>query len=138
MNSKNVGRKIVAGTIFALVAGYVVGILTAPKSGKETRQDIKNASDIAMCEAEAKLKDFYAELSKVLDQATDKAKIATGKGREKLDDLMADAREAQIKVKEVLSAIRHGDAEDPDLRSAIKQASQAKKDLVYYLKNFKK
>ncbi len=38
---KDNGKKIAIGTAIGLAAGYVTGILTAPKSGKETRQDIK-------------------------------------------------------------------------------------------------
>ena len=35
-------KKVLIGTALGLAAGYVAGILTAPKSGKETRQDIKD------------------------------------------------------------------------------------------------
>lgn len=33
--------KFIAGAIFGIAAGLVAGLLTAPKSGKETRGDIK-------------------------------------------------------------------------------------------------
>lgn len=36
--------KIAVGAVFGAVAGFVSGILLAPKSGKETREDIKKAS----------------------------------------------------------------------------------------------
>ena len=34
--------KFAVGAILGAAAGLVAGILTAPKSGKETRQDLKN------------------------------------------------------------------------------------------------
>ncbi len=37
--------KKVAAVIGAAVAGFAAGILTAPKSGKETRRDIKQKAD---------------------------------------------------------------------------------------------
>jgi gas vesicle protein len=41
------GRKIAVGSAIAGLAGYIAGVLTAPKSGQKTRQDISNkASDI--------------------------------------------------------------------------------------------
>lgn len=33
--------KFALGALIGVAAGFVAGILTAPKSGKETRQDIK-------------------------------------------------------------------------------------------------
>ena len=39
--------KFALGALFGAAAGFVAGILTAPKSGKETREDIKRtASDV--------------------------------------------------------------------------------------------
>jgi len=40
--SKDTGKKVALGALIAASVGYVAGVLTAPKSGKETRQDIKN------------------------------------------------------------------------------------------------
>jgi gas vesicle protein len=41
MNHK---KKIALSAIIAGVAGYGIGLLTAPKSGKDTRKDIKNTA----------------------------------------------------------------------------------------------
>lgn len=134
MGSKDTGKKIAIGAIFALAIGYIAGILTAPKSGEETRKDIKNASNKAVRDAEKKLKNLYSDLGKALDQAADKTKDLKGKGRDKLDQLTENGKDAQYKVKEVLSAIKNADADDPQLRAAVKQASDAKKNLINYLK----
>ena len=60
---KNSGKKIAIGTIVAGAVGYVAGILTAPKSGKETRKDIGDAAVKAKNEAERKLKKMHSELT---------------------------------------------------------------------------
>ena len=74
--------KKVLAVIGAAAAGFAAGILTAPKSGKETRQDLKNkagdmkekAGDVAKdveaktkqfaAKADAKLKEFKSEVEK--------------------------------------------------------------------------
>ncbi|MCA1806602.1 MAG: YtxH domain-containing protein, partial [Actinobacteria bacterium] len=40
----NKSGKFAIGAVFAAAAGYVTGILTAPKSGKETRKDIHDTA----------------------------------------------------------------------------------------------
>jgi len=35
------GKKLALGAVIGAAAGLVAGILTAPKSGRETREDIK-------------------------------------------------------------------------------------------------
>ncbi len=49
-------KKLAIGTLIAGAAGFLAGILTAPKSGKETRADIKEVAVATTKEAEAKLK----------------------------------------------------------------------------------
>jgi gas vesicle protein len=136
MGSKTT-KKVLIGTAVGLAAGYVAGILTAPKSGKETREDIKVAGTKAWRAAEIKLKQLYHEMGDLIDQATQKAKKLSGRSKQRLNDLVDDTKEAQNKVKEVLSAIHDGDADDPELDAAIKQANEAKKHLVNYLKKNK-
>lgn len=56
--------KIAVSAIIAATAGYVAGILTAPKSGKETRKDIQDKALKAKREAEARLKALYSDIEK--------------------------------------------------------------------------
>ena len=49
--------------------GYLAGILTAPKSGKETREDIKDTAVKTYSEAEKQLKKLHTELNDVLAEA---------------------------------------------------------------------
>jgi gas vesicle protein len=129
----NTTKKVLIGTAMGLAAGYVVGILTAPKSGRETRQDIKDVSTKAWRAAEIRLKQLYRDMGDLIEQATDKARELRGLSKRKLEDLVDDTKEAQYKVKEVLSAIHDGDADDPELDMAIKQATEARQHLKNYL-----
>ena len=131
---KSTDKKIALGTVIGIAAGFIAGILTAPKSGKETRKDIKDASSKVINEAEKRLKVLYAELDEAIVKATQKAKTYKGKGRDKLDQLVDKAKDAKQKAKDMLSAIRSGDAEDPDLKEAIAQSIEAKNHLLDYLK----
>src|SRR5579862_4647604 len=79
--SKKTVKNIAIGAAIAAVAGYVAGILTAPKSGKETRADIKNKADAAAAEAERRLKGMHTELTQLLDQAKSTSSKLSGKAK---------------------------------------------------------
>jgi len=70
--------KVALGVIIGAAAGVVAGFLTAPKSGKETRADIKRKAH--------ELKDDAADK---IDQAKDKA----GELAEKAGDVANDYKE---------------------------------------------
>ena len=76
-------KRLALGTIFAAAVGYVTGILTAPKSGKETRQDIKNAAEQGMAEAEKQLKKLHTQMNDLLKEA--KGKVDSLKGSAQKD-----------------------------------------------------
>ena len=42
---KKTGGKFVIGAIFGAIAGAIAALLTAPKSGKETREDLKDKAN---------------------------------------------------------------------------------------------
>ncbi|MEO7364397.1 MAG: YtxH domain-containing protein [Candidatus Saccharimonadales bacterium] len=44
-------KKLAIGAAIAGAAGYLAGVLTAPKSGKATRDDIKDATQRGISEA---------------------------------------------------------------------------------------
>lgn len=132
--ASDTGKKIALGAAIAGVAGYVAGVLTAPKSGKETRQDIKNTANKVKIEAEKKLKELQGELNvlvakgqKVLDEQ--KGKAAAG-----LNVAVEQAQVAQQKVKEVISALKSGETDEPELKKAIDDAKKARDNLVKYFK----
>jgi|SRR5690606_2720309 len=132
--SKNVGRKIAVGAAIAGAVGYVAGVLTAPKSGKETRKDIKNAAVSAKTDAEKKLKELHSQLDRKIAAAKTKGKGLTGKAKTELDKAIEKTTSAKEKVREVLSALHEGDADDPELKKALTDAQKALKHLGTYIK----
>lgn len=133
--ANDTGKKIAVGALIAGAAGYVAGILTAPKSGKETRQDIKSAAVRAKTEAEKKLKELHSELNQKIALAKEKGSKLKGKAREEFDMVLERANTAKEKARELLSALHEGDAEDPDLKKALRDAREALKNLEKYAKN---
>ena len=131
---KSSGRKFALGTVIAGTIGYLAGILTAPKSGKATRQDIKDNVDRGWSEAEKELKKLHTELATRLEDVKALSAKLTGKAKEEVDASLNMARDAKEKVREMLSAIHEGDAEDEDLQRAIKQANSALGHIKDYLK----
>lgn len=126
--------KIVIGTALAAAAGYVAGLLTAPKSGKETRQDIKDKASETYAMAEKELKKLHTELNEALAQVGDKISELRETGGKKFDDVLDKGNKAKDKAREVLSSLHDGEAEDKDLKAAISEATKAIDNLRSYLK----
>lgn len=120
--------------LFGLAAGYVAGVLTAPKSGKETREDIKKASKKFETDVEARLHDIKEDLGVVIEDASKRVRDLNDKSRKELEGLIVKGKAAQAKAKEILSAVRHGEAEDKDLEKALEEVKSAKRYLVSFLK----
>lgn len=137
MAKKNKGdtvKKIALGGVFAAVAGYVAGLLTAPKSGKETREDIKETATKTVSEAEKELKKLHTELGKIIDEAKGRGDKVGDKTQKELTDLLDKAKDTKEKAREMLSAIHEGDADDKDLNKAIKDANKAIDHIRVFLK----
>ena len=134
MSKQDTAKNVVVGLAVGLVAGYVAGILTAPKSGKETRQDIKDATDRAIKIAQEKVQALQAQVSVLVDQARAKAQNLSARGKKELDTLVENAQDAQYKAKAILAAAKDGEADDPELRRAVENANEAKDALANFLK----
>ncbi len=65
--------KFALGALIGGAIGAVVGILAAPKSGKETREDIKSKADDIKKEALVRADEIGQEVSKQAKRAQDKA-----------------------------------------------------------------
>lgn len=131
---KDSTKRFAIGALIAGAAGYLAGLLTAPQSGKETRQDIKDTAVKGMREAERQLKKLHTELNDVLAEATERADKLSGKAKEELETAVATTRRAKETAREILSAVHEGRAEDKDLEKAIKDAQKAVTHLKGYLK----
>lgn len=134
MAKESTGKKVAIGAAVAGIAGFVAGILTAPKSGKETREDIKSAALKAKSEAEKNLKTLHSELSAKLAEVKAKGEELSGKAKDEFEEIVEKAGTAKEKVREVLSSLHDGDADDPDLKKALKDAKDALKNLEKFVK----
>src|ERR1700730_11988703 len=102
-------KKFAIGTLFAAVVGYIAGILTAPKSGKETRDDIMDAAVKSKAEAEKQLKRLHTEMTTMLSQAKERSEDLKGKAREDIDEAMKMVQAVKEKARDMLSAVHEGD-----------------------------
>lgn len=131
---KDSTKRFAIGAMIAGIAGYLAGLLTAPQSGKETRQDIKDTAVRGMREAERQLKKLHTELNDVLAEATERADKLSGKAKEELEVAVEATRRAKETAREILSAVHEGRADDKELEKAIKDAQKAITHLKGYLK----
>jgi gas vesicle protein len=135
---KDKTKKIAIGSLIAGVAGYVAGLLTAPKSGKETRKDIQNAAIKAKTEAEKTLKKLHNEITDLTDRARKNAEGLQGNVKEQAEKIITSGLSAKEKVREVLSSLHEGASDDKELKKALKQANEAVKHLKAYLAQYEK
>ena len=132
---KKLGVKAVAaGTFIVAGAGYLAGILTAPKSGKATRKDIAKTASKARSDGEKQLKKLHSELNDLITEADAITKQARAKASKELTDATEKAKVAKLKAREILSALHNGDAEDPNLQAVVEEVKLARTNLVKYLK----
>ena len=132
--SDNAVKKIALGAAIAAAAGYVTGVLTAPKSGKQTRKDLKDSATKGMTEAERELKKIHTELADLIGEVKDKSGALGSKTSKELNDLIDKSKTAKQKARELLSALHEGDAEDKELKKAIAEANKAIDHLRTFLK----
>ena len=134
MAKKNhTGRNVAVGALLMGLVGYVAGILTAPKSGKETRKEIQRKAAQAKSEAEKKLKALHSELNDLITKGKKKADTAKSTARKELSVALDKAQVAREKAREVLSPVHEGDADDKDLQKAIKEVNSAVEHLKKYV-----
>ncbi len=126
-------RTVAIGSFLIAGAGYVAGVLTAPKSGRETRKELRKAALKAKSELERKLKLAHSDLNKLLDEAADFAKKSKGKLSVEFEKARAQAEKVRQKTREMLSAVHEGEAEDQDLQIAMADIKKASTHLKKFL-----
>lgn len=134
MADNNTGRKIAVGAAIAGVAGYITGILTAPKSGKETRKDIKDKAGEVMAKLIEEVKVAQAELNKMLHMAKEKGLALNANAREGFNEAVIRAKDARNKSATVLKAVKAGKSDERELDLALKNLRLSMKNLGKYLK----
>ena len=127
-------EKFAIGAAIAGLVGFVVGLLTAPKPGKQTRKDLKKTAEKGADEVEKQLKELHAELGKVLKNIEKEAGEKAASSRTKVGKAVVAAAVTKDKLREVLTALHEGEANDSELNNAIQDAKQALESLKDYLK----
>jgi gas vesicle protein len=81
----------VKGTILGAVVGAVAGLLLAPKSGKETREDIKRKAQGTYQDVNDQLRRLSEEVSGRVDSLKEAAKDLQGEAKEESQELVRRA-----------------------------------------------
>jgi len=131
-DKKDLLKFVAIGAAISGVIGYLAGILTAPQSGKETREDIRDKAGQTYSAAERQLKSLHTELTDVINEISDS--VSSFKNRKDVSDALDKGRDAKQKAREVLSVMHDGETNDKELKRAIQDATDAIEHLRNYLK----
>jgi gas vesicle protein len=131
---QNAGKKMAVSALIAGVAGYIGGILTAPNSGKDTRRNIVEEAEGIKDGTEAQLQRANDELKSLINDAKTKTLSLSSQAKEEFNEALLRAKDTQNKTSATLKALKAGEAEDPELNKAVKQARQATKNLGKFFK----
>ncbi len=127
-------RNFALGTAVAAAVGYLAGVLSAPKSGKETRKDIARTASKARIEGEKQLKNLHSELNILLEKSSLKTKEIGNQASREYQKALKQANIAKDKARMLLSALHDGDADDPNLKAVIEEVKLAKENLAKFVK----
>jgi gas vesicle protein len=122
-------KKIIGGAVIGIAAGYLVGLLTAPTSGKRSRKRIKKAANQSMGQFEKQLKSIFRDSQELIV----KVKKAHPKIDDKLKTSIQKVETSQSKIKDILTSIHGNDNVDEDLTKAISDAKEALKHLKSFV-----
>jgi len=78
---------LVKGLVIGGLIGAAIGILFAPKSGKETRQDIADKTDELLSRAKEEYEKALEKSKAAYDVAVTRLKSAEGTAREKVEEI---------------------------------------------------
>ncbi len=114
--------------VFGVLVGSALGVLFAPKSGKETREDIKETASKAGAQVDKQLKALHADLSSKLDDLKNSPKGK--KGQDEVKKLIAKAETAKDKVGEAISGLREGEIDDDEAAKIAKSSTSVLEEVV--------
>ena len=141
-HNKKTGGKFVLGAIFGAIAGAIAALLTAPKSGKETREDLKDKANEYKDDAVRQLRKLEGELNKKMSDVRRVAHKLEGTYKDQADALLAKAeaikdrtlasieklkKDADSKLDEKLTSdVKDVIAKLDELRDEINEAARKK------------
>lgn len=121
--------------LVAAGAGYVGGLLSAPRSGKQTRKKLAKSASKTVTDGEKQLKKLYSEVNQNIRQVEKQITKARTKANNERKQAVKSAKEARQKARILLTALHEGDADDPNLKAVIEEVSSAKKHLAQFIKS---
>jgi gas vesicle protein len=124
--------KLALGALVATGAGFVAGVLTAPRSGWRTRQKLAKSASKARVDGEKQLKQLHSDLQNLIKDG--EVKLKTSKATKEFKKQLENSKKTKQKVKLLISAIHGGEATDPDLKKMLEEAKKAKSNLSQFLK----
>lgn len=132
MGKVKTAKRLAVGAAIAGAAGYIAGLLSAPASGSKTRKDLKKSAEGSINDVEKQLKSLHTELGELVESAKLSSDELSGRAQKKFSEALDNAKSSKDKLREVLSAVHEGEAEDSDLQRALKDAKHA----INHLKDF--
>lgn len=135
-DSHDKGKGLAIGAAIGAVAGVVTGILFAPKSGVQTREDIKDTAVKSKATLIADAKRAHADLLKAIDKAEAYAKDKSNTLSDAGKQIIADAIEVK---KGLIAKISQMSDEgtvvtDSDVKKALKKVDDVQQALQKILK----
>ena len=135
---KKNSRNIIVGAILVGAASYVAGILTAPKKGKETREDIRHASVNFKISLEKALKKLYTDSSRQLERALNVNQNLTAQTKKELDLLISSVKHAKDKIKVYLTSLRDGEIEEEEITLLLTDGRDNTERLKFFVDTLEK
>ena len=132
-NDNNIAKGFIIGFLAGGTVGAIVALLTAPKSGKELRADIKVKSEEYFDEAEKYLSEAKDKARELINEGKKKSEKIIHDARSKSDDILKDAekifKDAKVKTTESFQVGKERiETEAERLKSSVKAGIDAYKE----------
>ena len=91
--------KFALGALFGIATGFAAGLLSAPKSGKETREELKEAAIKAKKTVVSEAEKAKASAAKKADEAKLKAEETVSEVKTKAEEVVEDVTDRAVDFK---------------------------------------
>jgi len=132
-NENNFGKGLLIGLLTGGAIGAAIGLLFAPKSGKELRKDIKTRTDEYLDDADKYISDARTKAKELINEGKKRSEKIISDAKIKSDELLKDAEkifaDAKGKVGEAYHTGKKTVEEERDkLKTAFKAGVDAYKE----------
>jgi gas vesicle protein len=129
----NSGKGLFIGLLAGGAIGALLGLLFAPKAGRELREDIKHKSDEYMDDAEKYIADAKTKAKDLINEGKKRSEKLISDAKTKSDELLKDAEKVFVDAKaKATGAVSTGrktfDNETDKLKTAFKAGVDAYKE----------